>query len=43
MEKYLVAIEFRYSDAPKFEDRGTSNSKTITIGVYDRIDEAIEK
>jgi hypothetical protein len=44
MEKYLVAIEFRYSDAPKFEnDSGTSNSKTITIGVYDNFDEAIEK
>ncbi len=43
MDKYLVKIEFRYSDAPKSESRGTSNSKTITIGVYDSFDEAIEK
>jgi hypothetical protein len=43
MDKYLVTIEFRYSDVPKFENGGTSNSKTTTIGVYDSIDEAIEK
>jgi hypothetical protein len=40
MEKYLVRIEFRYSDAPKSEDGYTSKSKKITIGVYDTFDDA---
>jgi len=40
MEKYLVTIEFRYSDAPKTEDGCTSRSKTVTIGVYDTFDDA---
>ena len=41
MEKYLVAIEFRYTDAPKHEDdRYTSMNKTVTIGIYDDFDEA---
>ena len=35
MEKYLVRIEFRYSDAPETEDGCTSKSKEVTIGVYD--------
>jgi hypothetical protein len=42
MKKYLVKIEFRYSDAPKSEGRGTSLNKTVTIGVYDTFDEACE-
>lgn len=40
MEKYLTAIEFRYSSAPRYEDDLTSLSKTITIGVYDTFEEA---
>ena len=40
MEKYLVRIEFRYSDAPKTEDGYTSKNKKITIGVYDTFEEA---
>lgn len=41
MIKELVTIEFRYNDEPKSELRGTSQSKTITIGVFDTFDEAI--
>ena len=40
MEKYLVKIEFRYSDAPKTEGRSTSKNKMVTIGVYDTFEEA---
>lgn len=40
MEKYLVTIEFRYSDAPKYDDDLTCKNKTVTIGVYDDYDEA---
>lgn len=40
MEKFLVTIEFRYSDAPRYEDDCTSKNKEITIGVYDDFDEA---
>jgi len=35
MEKYLVTVEFRYTDAPKGEYDSEYKSKTITIGVYD--------
>ena len=31
MEKYLVKIEFRYSDAPETEDGLTSKTKTNAI------------
>lgn len=40
MEKYLVKIEFRYSDAPETEDGYTSKNKTVTIGVYDTFEDA---
>ena len=40
MEKYLVRIEFRYSDAPKTEDEYTWKNKMLTIGVYDTFEEA---
>ena len=40
MEKYLVRIEFRYSDAPETEDGFTSKSKEVTIGVYDTFEDA---
>jgi len=40
MEKHLLTIEFRYSDAPKTEDGSTYENKTITLGVFDTFDEA---
>lgn len=40
MEKFLVTIEFRYEDAPSYENDCTSKTKKITIGVYDDFDEA---
>ena len=40
MKKYLLTIEFRYSDAPKFEDGMTSQNKKVTIGVFDDYDKA---
>lgn len=40
MEKYLVRIEFRYSDAPETEDGYHSKNKMVTIGVYDTFEEA---
>ena len=42
MEKYLVKIEFRYSDAPETEDGSTSKNKTVTIGVYDTFEDACQ-
>jgi len=43
MKKYLLTIEFRYSDAPKFENDLTSQNKTVTIGVFDEFDTAAIK
>ena len=40
MEKFLVTIEFRFKDAPKFEDDYSSKSKTVTIGVFDSFEDA---
>ena len=41
MEKYLVTIEFRYNDAPKYDDDSPQYiNKTITLGVFDTRDEA---
>ena len=42
MEKYLVRIEFRYSDAPETEDGYSSKNKMVTIGVYDTFEEACQ-
>ena len=42
MEKYLVRIEFRYSDAPETEDGTTSKNKMVTIGVYDTFKDACQ-
>lgn len=41
MTKELVTIEFRYNDKPISEDFGGYKTKTITIGVFDTLDEAI--
>ncbi len=41
MEKFLVTIEFRYEDAPRYRDESYQYiSKKITIGVFDTRDEA---
>lgn len=40
--KRLVTIEFRYYDRPINEDFSGYNTCTITVGVYDTLDEAIE-
>jgi len=40
MEKFLLTIEFRYSDTPRHEDDYTSREKEVTIGVYGDFDEA---
>jgi len=40
MEKYLVTIEFRYSDAPRHEDDYTLKNKEVTVGVFDDFDNA---
>lgn len=42
MEKYLVRIEFRYSDAPETEDGSTSKNKMVTIGVCDTFEDACQ-
>ena len=43
MEKHLVTFEFRYKGTPKNELYSEHKNKTITIGVFDTIEEAIEK
>ena len=45
MKKYLVQIEFRYKTIPKIHRPYISDcyNKTITIGIYDSIDEAIKQ
>jgi hypothetical protein len=40
MEKYLVTIEFRYTEVPKSENYSEHKSKTITVGVFDDFDNA---
>ena len=42
MEKYLVRIGFRYSDAPETEDGTTSKNKMVTIGVYNTFKDACQ-
>jgi hypothetical protein len=41
MTKELLTIEFRYQNVPKGEWDSSHTTKTITIGVYDTLDEAI--
>ena len=41
MTKELVTIEFRYRDAPKNEAFSGHETKTITIGVFDTLEDAI--
>lgn len=41
MTKELLIIEFRYRDIPKGEWDSECKSKTITLGVFDTLEEAI--
>ena len=41
MTKELLTIEFRYNDQPKFDGDSSHRSKTITIGIFDTLKEAI--
>ena len=43
MTKELLTIEFRYHEVPKSEYSCEYVSKTITIGVYDTLEEAIKE
>ena len=43
MEKYLLTIEFRYQDMPKYENDSGSSIKKITLGVFDDFDDACKK
>ncbi len=40
MKKYLVKIEFRYSNVPKSDYDYPSKNKMVTIGVYDTFEDA---
>jgi hypothetical protein len=41
MTKELLTIEFRYHDKPTYDGSSGSETKTITLGVFDTLDEAI--
>lgn len=41
MEKYLLTFEFRYTGMNKHKDDYRDYSKTITMGIYDTITEAV--
>lgn len=43
MAKELLTIEFRYHEVPKSEYSCEYVSKTITIGVYDTLEEAVKE
>lgn len=41
MTKELVTIEFRYLDKPRSDHFSGNETKTITVGVFDTLEEAI--
>jgi len=41
MTKEIVTIELRYQDVPRFENDGQHRTKTITVGIFDTLGEAI--
>jgi len=43
MTKELLTIEFRYHEVPKSECSCEHVSKTITIGVYDTLEDAVKE
>ena len=42
MQKELLEIEFRYHDRPIGSCPATSCSKTIAIGIFDTLEEAVK-
>lgn len=43
MKKELLKIEFRYHDEPNWKHDSGARKKTITIGIYDTLEEAVEE
>lgn len=43
MTKQLITIEFRYREIPKSDLMSEHVNKTITIGIYDTIEEAVKE
>lgn len=43
MKKELLTVEFRYHDKPKGNHDGGYRSKTVTIGIYDTLEDAIKE
>ena len=43
MNKELLTVELRYHSVPKSEYSSGYESKTITIGVYDSLEEAVKE
>lgn len=41
MKKYLLTFEFRYESVPVHEDAGGHKTKTVTVGIYDNIEDAV--
>lgn len=41
--KELLTVEFRYNSLNKYKDDYNSNSNTITVGIYDTVEEAIKE
>lgn len=39
----LVTIEFRYHGRPDYDGFGENRSETITIGIYDTLEEAVKE
>lgn len=42
MKKEILTIEFRYRDKSTGDHDGGHRTKTVTIGIYDTLEEAIE-
>lgn len=42
MKKYLLTFEFRYTAKSEYEDFENYITKTITVGIYEDIEKAIE-
>lgn len=43
MEKHVLTIEFRYNDKPRGEWDSVHQTKKITIGIYENLEEAIHE
>lgn len=42
MKKELLTVEFRYNDKPKYCTECRYVSKTVTIGIFDSLEEAVK-